>query len=140
MPARHSLIELPERTDVRGTLTFAQQGDHIPFGVKRFFVIHGVPAGAGRGSHAHRDQHQFLVLLHGRADVTIKNGQDEQRVTLDRSNLALHAPPMLWLELENFSADACCMVLVSDVYLESDYIRDWETFARLARQDSGEGQ
>lgn len=126
------MIELPERADARGVLIFAQQDDHIPFAVKRFFAIYGVAEGAGRGAHAHRAQHQFLVMLSGRALVTVDDGATRTPVMLERPNLALYAPPMLWLELDSFSADAVCMVLTSDVYSESDYIRDRAEFLRLA--------
>jgi uncharacterized RmlC-like cupin family protein len=126
------MIELSERADARGALTFAQQGDHIPFAVKRFFAIYGVAEGAGRGAHAHRTQHQFLVMLSGKAVVTVDNGAARTAVTLDRPNLALYAPPMLWLELNRFSAGAVCMVLTSDIFSEGDYIRDRAEFLRLA--------
>ena len=126
------MIELPERADARGVLIFAQQDDHIPFTVKRFFAIYGVTEGAGRGAHAHRAQHQFLVMLSGRALVTVDDGATRTPVMLERPNLALYAPPMLWLELDSFSANAVCMVLTSDVYSESDYIRDRAEFLRLA--------
>jgi hypothetical protein len=125
------MIELPERADARGALVFGQQGDHIPFAVKRFFAIHGVAEGAGRGAHAHRAQHQFLVMLAGKAVVTVDDGPARTAVTLNRPNLALYAPPMLWLELDSFSADAVCLVLTSDVYAESDYVRDRAEFLRL---------
>ena len=64
-PLPYRLIELPERADPRGALTFGQQGDHIPFPVKRFFALYGVAPGATRGGHAHRAQHQLLVMLAG---------------------------------------------------------------------------
>jgi len=127
------LIELPERTDPRGALTFAQQGDHIPFAVKRFFALYGVAPGASRGGHAHRAQHQLLVLLAGAATVTVDDGKTRTPIRLDRPNLALHAPPMLWLDLDGFSPGAICMVLTSDVYAESDYIRDRAEFLKLAK-------
>jgi len=129
----HRLIELPERTDPRGALTFAQQGDHIPFAVKRFFALYGVAPGASRGGHAHRAQHQLLVLLAGAATVTVDDGKTRTPIRLDRPNLALHAPPMLWLDLDGFSPGAICMVLTSDVYAESDYIRDRAEFLKLAK-------
>jgi hypothetical protein len=34
----------------------------------------------------------------------------------------------MWRSLDNFSSGAVCMVLASQVYDESDYIRDYETF------------
>jgi hypothetical protein len=132
-PLPFRLIELPERADPRGALTFAQQGDHIPFAVKRFFALYGVAAGANRGGHAHRAQHQFLVMLAGATTVTVDDGKNRTPVRLDRPNLALHAPPMLWLDLDSFSPDAVCMVLTSDVYAESDYIRDRAEFLKLAK-------
>jgi dTDP-4-dehydrorhamnose 3,5-epimerase-like enzyme len=129
---QHKLVDLPQRSDPRGALTFAQQGDHIPFTIKRFFAIHGVADGASRGGHAHREQHQLLVMLAGTATVTVDDGTSRTRLTLDRPNLALHAPPMLWLELDNFSPDALCLVLTSDLYSEADYIRDRAEFLRQA--------
>jgi dTDP-4-dehydrorhamnose 3,5-epimerase-like enzyme len=128
----HALITLPERTDMRGSLTFAQQSDHIPFAVKRFFAIYGLTEGVSRGGHAHRLQHQFLIMLAGKTVVTVDNGATRTPVTLDRPNLALYAPPMLWLELEGFSKGAVCMVLVSDLYAEADYIRERDEFLRLS--------
>jgi hypothetical protein len=127
------LIELPERADARGALTFAQQGDQIPFPVKRFFALYGVAPGAGRGGHAHRAQHQLLVMLAGSATITVDDGHSRTQVRLDRPNLALHAPPMLWLELDGFSEGAVCMVLTSDIYSETDYIRDRAEFLDLTK-------
>jgi hypothetical protein len=129
--SRHALIDLPECIDARGALTFAQQGDTIPFSVKRFFAIYGLADRASRGAHAHRDQHQFLVMLNGEATITVDDGSIRTPIKLNRPNLALYAPPMLWLELDAFSAGAICMVLTSDVYLKEDYIQDRAEFLRL---------
>jgi len=131
--AMHSLIELPERADARGALTFAQQGDHIPFAVKRFFALYDLAKGTHRGGHAHRQQHQFLVMLAGASTITVDDGNTRTPVRLDRPNLALYAPPMLWLDLAEFTPGAICMVLTSDVYAESDYIRDRNTFLELTK-------
>lgn len=118
--------------DARGPLIFAQQDDHVPFPIKRFFVIHHVAPGGTRGAHAHRAQHQFLVMLAGKAAVTVDDGIIRSRIVLDRATQALYAPPLLWLELSDFSPDAVCMVLASGAYSESDYIRDRAEFLRLA--------
>jgi hypothetical protein len=132
-PLPYRLIELPERADPRGALTFGQHGDHIPFPVKRFFALYGVAPGATRGGHAHRAQHQLLVMLAGAATITVDDGKTRTPVRLDRPNLALHAPPMLWLDLDSFSPGAVCLVLTSDVYAEADYIRDRAEFLQLTK-------
>jgi hypothetical protein len=40
----------------------------------------------------------------------------------------LHIPHGIWRELENFSSGAICLVLASDVFMEEDYIRDFDEF------------
>jgi dTDP-4-dehydrorhamnose 3,5-epimerase-like enzyme len=135
MRPQHRLIELPKHGDQRGMLVFGQQPDHIPFPVKRFFALYDVAANASRGGHAHHQQYQFMVMLVGSATIIVDNSASRVRVRLDRPNIALHVPPMLWLDLENFSAGAVCMVLASDVYSEADYIRDRSAFLSLAAKD-----
>jgi len=129
---QYTLMDLPERADARGALMFAQQGHQVPFPVKRMFAIYKVAEGSSRGGHAHREQHQFLMMVAGSAAITIDDGQTSSRVVLDRPNMALYVPPMLWLDLDDFSQDAVCVVLVSDLYSEADYIRDRDTFVRLS--------
>jgi len=127
----YSLIEIPERADARGALVFAQDGDHLPFQVKRFFALYDVAPGAMRGGHAHHRQHQLLVVFGGSVKVMVDDGQARATVTLDRPTLALHASPMLWLELTDFTPGAVCLCLTSDIYSEPDYVRSREEFLRL---------
>lgn len=131
MRPSHHLIDLPERSDLRGALVFAQDGDHLPFRVRRFFALYNVLPDAMRGGHAHRLQHQLLVVFGGAVNVTVDNGQGRTTVRLDRPALGLHVPPMLWLELTEFTPGAICLVLASGLYSEEDYVRSREEFIRL---------
>jgi hypothetical protein len=131
MRPKHALLDLPKHSDVRGNLVFAQGSDHIPFPVKRFFLLYDIPGGAKRGGHAHRTQHQLLVMTAGGATITVDDGRTRTPVRLDNPTRALHVPPMLWLELEEFTASAACLVLTSDLYSEGDYIRERDEFLRL---------
>lgn len=133
MRPQYRLMELPKRADARGALVFGQDPDHIPFAVKRFFALYDVAAGANRGGHAHHEQHQFVVMLAGAVTVTVDDGRERTPVLLDRPNLALHVPPMLWLDLEGFTPGAVCLVLASGLYSEADYIRDRNTFLQLTK-------
>ncbi len=132
MRPTHRIIELRAVVDERGSLSFAQSPDDIPFQPKRIFMLYGIKAGESRGHHAHREQHQYLIMMHGRARVEIDDGAEKFVVDLSRPSQALHIPPMLWLRLDNFSSDAVCAVLASDVYTESDYIRDYNAFLAMA--------
>jgi oxalate decarboxylase/phosphoglucose isomerase-like protein (cupin superfamily) len=130
MTARHAMLEMPQIKDTRGQLTFAQ-GPHLPFPVRRLFVLYDLTPGAARGGHAHKAQHQLLFMMSGAAQVMIDNGHSRESVLLDRPNQSLYAPPMLWLELSEFTSGAVCAVLASDVYDEGDYIRDHALFLKL---------
>jgi hypothetical protein len=131
---RHTVIELPDiGTPERGSLLIAEAGKHVPFDIKRLFVLHALPDGAERGYHAHREQHQLLMMLAGASTIIVDDGKTRTPVRLDRPTAALYAPPMHWLELGDFTPGAVCAVLTSDVYIEADYVRDRTEFERLAR-------
>ena len=135
--ARHSLeecriIELPKIPDARGNLTFIENHHHIPFEMKRVYYLYDVPGGSDRGSHAHRELHQFIVAMSGSFDVVLDDGRATQRFHLNRSYYGLYVCPMMWRYLDNFSSGSVCMVLASEVYREADYLRDYDEFVKAA--------
>lgn len=132
----HRLIALAKKADRRGNL-FVAEKDHLPFTVKRIFVLSDMPLGAERGGHAHRAQHQFLFMAVGSARVRVNNGLGRETVMLNGPGEGLYAAPMLWLDLGDFSAGAVCVVGASDVYDEADYIRDFDEFCRLSGAPDG---
>lgn len=120
------------RSATRGELTFIEAERDIPFEVRRVYYLYDVPAGESRGGHAHLELQQFLVAVSGSLTVVVKDGRDEERFTLWHPSHGLYLPRMVWRELECFSGGAVCMVLASQHYDESDYIREWEAFAAVA--------
>lgn len=124
------LIDLPKVTDPRGNLTFIEGGRHVPFDVKRVFYLYDVPGGADRGGHALKTCYQFLIAISGSYDVVLTDGQEKQRIHLNRSYYGLLIPPMIWREMDNFSSGAVCLVLASESYSEQDYYRDYAEFLR----------
>lgn len=122
------VIELPKITDPRGNLSFIEGGKHIPFDIKRVYYLYDVPGGSDRGSHAHKNLHQFIVAMSGSFDVVLGDGKDRKRFHLNRSYYGLYVCPMMWRDLDNFSSGAVCMVLASTYYDEADYIRDYDSF------------
>jgi len=122
------IIELPRITDARGNLSFVEGGQHIPFDIRRVYYLYDVPGGSDRGSHAHKNLKQFIVAMSGSFDVVLNDGVNEKRFHLNRSYYGLYVCPMMWRYLDNFSSGAVCMVLASEYYDESDYIRDYDEF------------
>jgi acetyltransferase-like isoleucine patch superfamily enzyme len=125
------LFELPHHQDPRGLLSFAQIEDSLPFPVVRYFLVYGVPDRRTRGEHAHKALHQFLVCVSGNCAVRVFDGQVSDEVRLDRPELGLHVPPMVWTTQYKFSSDAVLLVLASDIYRESDYIRDPDEYLTM---------
>lgn len=132
MAQRYRIVDLPKHADARGTLSFAQTPDHIPFVPLRMFMLFDMKDGAERGDHAHRAQHQFVVMMHGSATIEVDDGNTRDEVLLDGPTRALHVPPMLWLKLR-FQNDSVCAVLASGIYDETDYIRNYAEFLSLAK-------
>jgi UDP-2-acetamido-3-amino-2,3-dideoxy-glucuronate N-acetyltransferase len=123
--------EIPVVEDLRGSLSFAEFPNHLPFLPKRYFTVFGVPGREVRGEHAHRTIHQFLVCVKGSCSVVVDDGAGRSEVVLDHPGAGLHIPPMVWGIQYNYSSDAVLMVLASDVYDATEYIRDYDEFIRL---------
>jgi hypothetical protein len=123
-------IELPCIHDSRGDLAFAEAERHVPFAIRRVFLLFGVPGDSVRGRHAHRRLHQVFVAVGGSFDVTVTDGTERAKVRLDAPSRALHVEPMIWSELHDFTPGASCLVLASEYFEEADYIRDYDDFLR----------
>lgn len=121
------ILSIPKIHDTRGNLSVIE-GDVIPFAMKRVYYLYDVPSGAERGGHSHKVQQEFLVALSGSFDVVLTDGQDQKTVTLNKPNEGLLIPNGIWRELENFSSGSVCLVIASDVFEESDYLRDYNDF------------
>lgn len=129
-----SLHRLPGVVDLRGSLSFGEANVHVPFEIKRFFMVFGVPNSEVRGEHAHKTLHQFLVCVHGSCHVAADDGSSRQDFVLDDPTLGLHIAPMTWAIQYKHSRDAVLLVFASASYDAADYIRDYSEFLRAVKQ------
>jgi UDP-2-acetamido-3-amino-2,3-dideoxy-glucuronate N-acetyltransferase len=127
------LYELPLIRDPRGSLSFAEYEETLSFLPKRYFIVFDVGEGQVRGGHAHRAVHQLLVCVKGSCLVLLDDGRARDEVLLDRPELALYVPPIVWATEREFSRDGVLLVLASDVYDTNEYIRDYDEFLRVAK-------
>ena len=121
------LISIPKIEDPRGNLSVIEK-NVIPFEIKRVYYLYDIPSGAERGGHSHIEQQEFLVALSGSFDVSLNDGQNMNKITLNKPFEGLLIPNGIWRELKNFSSGAVCLVLASDVFSEDDYIRELDFF------------
>ena len=128
------IIQLPKILDKRGNLSFFEIPNQIPFEIKRTYWIYDVPGGEVRGSHAFREQHEFIIALSGSFDVVLNDGLKEEKFSLNRSYYGLLIPKMYWRRLENFSTNSLALIVSDKPYNENDYVRNFEEFKTLTNE------
>lgn len=126
-----NLHHMPKVADLRGSLTAGEVDKQVPFPIERYFLVFDVPSVETRGEHAHRECHQFLICVKGSCSVVTDDGVNRQEFVLDKPEIGLHLPPMVWGIQYKYSADAVLLVLASHGYDSADYIRDYSEFLDL---------
>jgi UDP-2-acetamido-3-amino-2,3-dideoxy-glucuronate N-acetyltransferase len=139
----HTIVEgvtiysLPLITDLRGSLTFAEYGQLLPFIPKRFFMVFDVPSREIRGEHAHKKLHEFLVCVKGSCSLVVDDGRNIGEILLDSANIGVHVPPLVWRIHYKYSPDAVLLVLASEKYEAEDYIRDYNQYLEMVSTGNG---
>lgn len=128
------LLSFPLIPDARGNLMFAEFPRHLPFQPKRFFVTYDVPVGSIRGEHAHRRLEQIIVCLKGSMVVTVDDGTIREKCLLDSPGVAIYIPPLTWGIQSDHTPDCIMLVLASDVYDESGYLRNYDNFLACVKK------
>jgi dTDP-4-dehydrorhamnose 3,5-epimerase-like enzyme len=129
-------LEFHKRYSSNGKLTFLEGGTHkdVPFDIRRIYYIYDVPPGERRGFHAHKKLEQYLICIHGSCMILLDDGTEQKNVLLDDPSVGLYVGPNTWREMYDFSPGAVLLVLASEYYDESDYIRDYEQFKAYLKE------
>lgn len=120
--------------DTRGQLIALEEFKDIPFTIKRVYYMYETVKDVIRGCHAHKSLEQILICIHGSCKIRLDNGVEKKVVPLEKPYEGLYVANNMWREMFDFSEDAVLMVLASDLYDESDYIRDYEEFLAYIEQ------
>jgi dTDP-4-dehydrorhamnose 3,5-epimerase-like enzyme len=122
------LIELDKNHREKGNITVIENRKQVPFDTKRVYYLYDVPGGEERGGHAHKELFQLIVAAGGSFDVVLNDGKNKRTVTLNRPYQGLYIVPGIWRELVNFSSGSTCLVMASEKYKESDYLREYTSY------------
>ena len=120
--------------DERGQLVALEEFKDIPFEIKRVYYMYDTGEGIHRGLHAHKTLKQILICIHGSCKVLLDNGEEKKIVSLEKPYEGLYIAHNMWREMYDFSPDAVLMVLASEYYDESDYIRDYDEFLNSVKE------
>lgn len=121
--------------DARGQLVALEESKDIPFKIKRVYYMYDTTEGVTRGYHAHKNLQQVLICVNGSCKIRLDNGSEKEIIILDTPNEGLYVSNNMWREMYDFSSDAVLMVLASELYDESDYIRDYDAFLEYVKEN-----
>ena len=120
--------------DERGQLISLEEFNDIPFRIKRVYYMYDTAPDVVRGHHAHKKLQQILVCVHGSCKIKLDNGSEKKIVSLEKPYEGLYVANNMWREMFDFSEDAVLMVFASEIYDESDYIRDYDAFLKFVKE------
>jgi len=123
-------IHFKHADHVGGSLVVAEGEQTVPFAIRRTYFLHSVPPNHTRGLHAHKALTQVAVCARGSCLFRLDDGFETAELRLDSPNDGVLIRPMVWHEMSEFTSDCVFLVLASDHYDESDYIRSYEDFKR----------
>ena len=122
--------------DERGSLIAIEQGHNAPFEIKRVYYIFDTKDGVERGFHAHINLKQICIVVKGSCTFVLDDGEKREEIKLTNPNQGLFIEGLIWREMKNFSPDCVLLVIASEHYDESDYIRDYDKFLKEVKNDS----
>ena len=127
-------FEFDIKGDERGSLIAIEQNKDIPFEIKRVYYIFGTKEEVRRGFHAHKNLQQVAICVSGSCKFLLDDGKERvENIVLDSPNKGLFIDRMIWREMYDFSEDCVLLVIASDFYDESDYLRDYEDFIQMVK-------
>ncbi|TNV18998.1 WxcM-like domain-containing protein [Buttiauxella sp. B2] len=127
------IIPLQTHGDDRGSLVALEDGNNIPFEIKRVYYMFNTKDGVRRGFHAHKHLKQVAIAVRGTCRFLLDNGRERIEVVLDNPAQGLLIESFMWREMYDFSDDCVLMVLADQHYDESDYVRDYEDFLEQSK-------
>ena len=131
------IIELDRHHSMRkGDISVIENGETVPFDVKRIYYLYDVPGGVSRGGHAHKELYQLIIAASGSFAVTLDDGNVKRTFMLNRPYQGLLVKPGIWRTLDDFSSGSVCLVLASEKYDAADYIREYDEFEKYRRNNN----
>ena len=130
------MLDFPQKGDERGQLVIVEGNKNIPFDIKRVFYIFGSDPSVVRGQHANRKTEFVLINVAGTSKVAVKDGEGNEAIfCLNRPHTGIYLPTMVWKDMYDFSEDSVLLVLASEYYDDNEYIRDYEEFVKIVKNE-----
>jgi len=122
------IIDIPKVDSDKGSLSFLESSNQIPFKIKRVYFTYDIPSGAERGGHAHKHLYQIIIAASGSFTVLVDDGKNKKNIFLNNPSKGLLIVPGIWREINAFSSGSVVLVMASELFDEEDYIREYCVF------------
>ena len=130
------MLEFAEYGDNRGHLVIIEGEIDIPFPIKRAFYIYGSKTDVIRGQHANKKTQFVLINVAGKSKVRVRDGAGNEAIyCLNRPHTGVYLPTMVWKDMYEFSEDSVLLVLASEHYDPTEYIRDYDEFVKAIKEE-----
>lgn len=122
------MVTFQEHGDERGMLVALEYEKECSFPIKRVYYMYDTKENVRRGYHAHRKLKQLLICVNGSCKIHLDDGEETREVVLDTPKKGLYIGNGIWREMYDFTPGTVLMSLSSELYDESDYIRNYHQF------------
>ena len=130
------VLQFKDFGDERGNLVVIEgSGMDLPFTIERVFYIYGSDSTVIRGNHANLNSEFVMINVAGKSKVRVDNGTESEIIELDRPMMGLYLSKMLWKEMYDFSPDSILLVMSSEHYDETEYIRDYDRYLEIMKEE-----
>lgn len=130
---QYKVLEFPQKGDSRGQLVIVEGMTDVPFDIKRIFYMYGSDPEVVRGRHANRKSEFVLINVAGTSKIKVDNGRESKVIELNHPHMGVYISTMIWKDMYDFSEDSVLLVLANEHYDKEEYIRDYDTFLKEAK-------
>ena len=110
------------------SIGFGDLGSDVPFVPRHCTLEFGQGGKALRAGHAMRSCHQMLVCTSGAVSMLLDDGSTRREIRLDRCDVSVYVPPMVWQSRYRHTDDAVVLVFASECCGEEGIIRSYQAF------------
>ena len=115
--SKWQLVHIHKVTENDGTLYVMEDGNQVPFDIKRIFLVANVASGKSRGDHATKKTRLILFPVAGSCKVVVDDGEQKEAFIMNDPSTGLLIEPMVWRSMQEFTSD-CVMMAVCDRVFE----------------------
>ena len=126
-------IKFPKVTD-DCILVWGENDTHIPFKIQRIYFIKDAETKLPRGFHAHKNTKQVLFCIKGSINLVLDDGKQRRKVFISQDEKGVLIDNLVWHEMHDFKKNTILLVIASEKYDPSDYIRIYSEFRKSVKK------